>query len=85
MRWKEEFLVPDSRIKQLNGASFEGFYYVVLNIGTGANSTATHRNSAGIPPGAMSGLYFYTQSEKFQSLSLEYVEDRGQTSTFDFA
>lgn len=85
MRWKEEFLVPDSRIKQLNGASFEGFYYVVLNIGTGANSTATHRNSAGIAPGAMSGLYFYTQSEKFQSLSLEYVEDRGQTSTFDFA
>ena len=25
MRWKEEFLLPDSRIKQITGASFEGF------------------------------------------------------------
>ncbi|CCG25710.1 hypothetical protein CORT_0C03350 [Candida orthopsilosis Co 90-125] len=33
MRWKEEFLLPDSRVKQIPNASFEGFYYIVLNIG----------------------------------------------------
>ncbi len=38
MRWKEEFLLPDSRIKQITGASFEGFYYIVLNIGGGGNN-----------------------------------------------
>ncbi|KAI5963423.1 hypothetical protein KGF57_001252 [Candida theae] len=34
MRWKEEFLLPDSRVKQIPNASFEGFYYIVLNIGS---------------------------------------------------
>ncbi|GEQ72738.1 hypothetical protein JCM33374_g6426 [Metschnikowia sp. JCM 33374] len=85
MRWKEEFLLPDSRVKSLTGASFEGFYYVVLNIGGGPNQPNEERLTSDIPPGTMSGLYFYTQSEKFQSLSLRYVDDRGQSSTFDFA
>ncbi|OBA23527.1 hypothetical protein METBIDRAFT_25440, partial [Metschnikowia bicuspidata var. bicuspidata NRRL YB-4993] len=84
MRWKEEFLLPDSRVKLLTGASFEGFYYVVLNIGSGSRATDEKRLGPAIPPGTMSGLYFYTQSEKFQSLSLLYVEDRGQASTFEF-
>ena len=84
MRWKEEFLLPDSRVKLLTGASFEGFYYVVLNIG-GRSEPNEERRLANIPPGTMSGLYFYTQSEKFQSLSLRYADDRGQVGTFDFA
>lgn len=28
MRWKEHFLVPDHTIKDINGASFAGFYYI---------------------------------------------------------
>ena len=28
MRWKEKFLVPDHRVKEIFGASFEGFYYI---------------------------------------------------------
>lgn len=84
MRWKEEFLLPDLRVKSLTGASFEGFYYVVLNIGSGPEDTNSERFLSNIIPGTMSGLYFYTQLEKFQSLSLRYVEDRGASQSFDF-
>lgn len=28
MRWKEHFLVPDHTIRDINGASFAGFYYI---------------------------------------------------------
>ncbi|KAI5308373.1 hypothetical protein KEM55_005894 [Ascosphaera atra] len=31
MRWKEQFLVEDHRVRQLRGASFDGFYYVCLD------------------------------------------------------
>jgi glucose-induced degradation protein 4 len=31
MRWKEYFLVPDHRVTDLAGASFEGFYYICFN------------------------------------------------------
>lgn len=85
MRWKEEFLLPDSRVKLLAGASFEGFYYVVLNIGSGPLDLHSELFSSLIIPGTMSGLYFYTQSEKFQSLSLRYVEDRGVSHSYEFA
>ncbi|CAD6907989.1 unnamed protein product [Tilletia controversa] len=30
MRWKERFLVPDHRVKNVTGASYDGFYYVCL-------------------------------------------------------
>ncbi|KAG8897789.1 hypothetical protein FRB99_007918 [Tulasnella sp. 403] len=30
MRWKERFLVPDWKVKDVNGASFAGFYYVCV-------------------------------------------------------
>ncbi|PVH16522.1 uncharacterized protein CXQ87_004816 [Candidozyma duobushaemuli] len=85
MRWKEEFLLPDSRIKQLKNASFEGFYYVVLNIGGGASNNSGDCFSSRIIPGTISGLYYHTQNDKFQSLSLRYVEDRESSYTFDFA
>lgn len=33
MRWKERFLVPDHRVRDINGASFAGFYYVCVELG----------------------------------------------------
>lgn len=85
MRWKEEFLLPDLRIKQLKNASFEGFYYVVLNIGNGAESESGDCFTSRIIPGTISGLYYHTQNDKFQLLSLRYVEERESSYVFDFA
>lgn len=80
MRWKEEFLIPDSRIKQIVGASFEGFYYIVLNIG-GFNNDVSPST---LPPGTISGLYYHKKLEKFQALSLSYEEDRDGSKVFEF-
>lgn len=95
MRWKEEFLLPDSRVKSIRGASFEGFYYIALNIGSGESSQTSKLHSgystSGVikqfvdQPGTITGLYYHRTSEKFQSLFLKYVEDYGRSSTFDFA
>ena len=48
MRWKEYFLVPDHRVKEIHGASFEGFYYICFNQ----------------VMGTVSGVYFHAKSEK---------------------
>ena len=48
MRWKEGFLVPDHRVREISGASFEGFYYICFN----------QRE------GSVSGIYFHARSEK---------------------
>ncbi|KAK4251432.1 vacuolar import and degradation protein-domain-containing protein [Corynascus novoguineensis] len=61
MRWKEHFLVPDHRVRTINGASFEGFYYICFNQAKGE----------------VSGIYFHSKSEKFQQLELRFVENRG--------
>ncbi|KAK3091250.1 hypothetical protein FSP39_018267 [Pinctada imbricata] len=34
MRWKEHFLVPDHTIRNINGASFAGFYYICFQKST---------------------------------------------------
>lgn len=60
MRWKEYFLVPDHRVRQISGASFEGFYYICFNQTSGT----------------VSGIYFHAKSEKFQKLELQYVPER---------
>ena len=60
MRWKEHFLVPDHRLKQINGASFEGFYYIMFNQYLGT----------------VNGYYYHAKSERGQELSLRAVEDR---------
>ena len=73
MRWKEEFLLPDSRVKQIKGASFEGFYYIVLNLSQESNLA-----------GSIHGLYYHKDSEKFQSLNLKCVQDFGVSGVFDF-
>jgi len=57
MRWKEHFLVPDHTIKDINGASFAGFYYICFQ-----KSTST-----------VEGYYFHRNSEWFQSLNLKHV------------
>lgn len=76
MRWKEEFLLPDARIKLIEGASFEGFYYVVLNIG--------NKDNVDFPIGSINGLYYYHKSEKFQSLNLASEVCTGKQEVFQF-
>ncbi|CAG8439359.1 9724_t:CDS:2 [Scutellospora calospora] len=48
MRWKEHFLVPDHRVKTINGASFAGFYYICYQLSTGI----------------ITGFYFHKTSER---------------------
>lgn len=47
MRWKEEFLVPDSRVEKIFGASYDGFYFIVLNIGDGISGNGGGSFSTG--------------------------------------
>jgi len=68
MRWKEYFLVPDHRVKTINGASFEGFYYICFNQVTGG----------------IEGIYFHAKSEKYQKLQLEHVQDHGCQGAIEF-
>lgn len=45
MRWKERFLVPDHRVKSINGASYAGFYYICMEFGSlmgGLHADALH-------------------------------------------
>ena len=57
MRWKEYFLVPDHRVREIHGASFEGFYYICFNQVLGT----------------VSGVYFHAKSEKSVSSFLGSV------------
>lgn len=57
MRWKEHFLIPDHNIRDINGASFAGFYYICLQKSLGT----------------IEGLYYHRSSELYQSLSLKHV------------
>ncbi|KAF7244239.1 hypothetical protein EG68_10354 [Paragonimus skrjabini miyazakii] len=56
MRWKEKFLLPDPRVKEVDGASYAGFYYIGLRKSTGE----------------ITGFYYHFDSEKFQNLQLKY-------------
>ncbi|KAL8746901.1 MAG: hypothetical protein Q9190_001132 [Brigantiaea leucoxantha] len=68
MRWKESFLVPDHRVREISGASFEGFYYICFNQ----------------VMGTISGIYFHAKSEKYQQLELKHVEDKGSFCAMEF-
>ena len=57
MRWKELFLVPDHSVRCLDGASYDGFYYVCYRLSTGT----------------LEGFYYHQSSEWFQSLVLQQV------------
>ncbi|KAF8343962.1 vacuolar import/degradation protein Vid24, partial [Cantharellus anzutake] len=71
MRWKERFLVPDHKTKEINGASFAGFYYVAI------------KESSGGDPATMTGFYFHPYSEPYQQLSLTHIPER-TSSSFEF-
>ncbi|KAI0998026.1 hypothetical protein K3495_g10166 [Podosphaera aphanis] len=68
MRWKEQFLVPDHRVRNITDASFDGFYYICFNQ----------------IQGTVSGIYFHAKSEKFQKLELKHIEDRGCYAAMEF-
>lgn len=68
MRWKEHFLVPDHRVRTIQGASFEGFYYICYN-------QIEKR---------ISGIYFHAKSEKYQQLELQHVPDKGCLGAMEF-
>ncbi|KAL8931774.1 MAG: hypothetical protein Q9211_006740 [Gyalolechia sp. 1 TL-2023] len=68
MRWKESFLVPDHRVREILGASFEGFYYICFNQVSGD----------------INGIYFHAKSEKYQQLELKHVPDRGCFAAMEF-
>ncbi|KAL9002232.1 MAG: hypothetical protein Q9188_004830 [Gyalolechia gomerana] len=68
MRWKESFLVPDHRVREISGASFEGFYYICFNQVSGD----------------INGIYFHAKSEKYQQLELKHVPDHGCFPAMEF-
>ncbi|KAK0509435.1 hypothetical protein JMJ35_007829 [Cladonia borealis] len=73
MRWKEKFLVPDHRVREIDGASFEGFYYICFN--------QVH--------GTINGIYFHSNSQhnnnnRFQQLELKWVNDHGCFGAMEF-
>lgn len=59
MRWKEHFLVPDHTIKDINGASFAGFYYICFIKSSGR----------------VEGYYYHRSSELYQSIELEHMPE----------
>ncbi|KAL2262960.1 hypothetical protein VTK26DRAFT_8817 [Humicola hyalothermophila] len=68
MRWKEQFLVPDHRVRMISGASFEGFYYICFNQ----------------VRGEVSGIYYHSRSEDFQQLELKHVDNKGCFGAMEF-
>lgn len=59
MKWKERFLYSDLQKEKLEGASYEGFYYVVMDIVTGN----------------IEGFYYHENSQTFQKLILHHNLD----------
>lgn len=60
MRWKESFLVPDHRVRQIEGASYDGFYYICYQ-----KSSDT-----------ITGYYYHhthLRTDMYQSLELRHV------------
>jgi hypothetical protein len=45
MRWKERFLVPDHKVRDISGASFAGFYYIQVDMDPPPTSTSTRSHS----------------------------------------
>lgn len=69
MRWKEKFLIDDPEVNAIEGASFDGYYYIVHDQFTGN----------------IQGFYYHKDAEIFQQLELlPYAKIPGNSS-FDFA
>ncbi|KAJ2742851.1 GID complex subunit 4, VID24 [Coemansia sp. BCRC 34301] len=58
MRWKERFVVPNYKLSRINGASYDGFYYVCYD-----------REDASI-----TGYYFHRDSDHYQCLKLSHTK-----------
>lgn len=61
MRWKESFLVPNHHVKNIDGASYDGFYYICYQKSTDS----------------ITGYYYHHShhnSEMYQSLELHHVD-----------
>jgi hypothetical protein len=54
MRWKELFLVPDHRIRSVQGASYDGFYYIMYDA----------------KEDVIDGYYYHDTSDRNQHLEL---------------
>ncbi len=54
MRWKERFLVPDHRVRDINGASFAGFYYLQIDFDP-PSTPSTWKRSPSVTTTALSG------------------------------
>ena len=67
MRWKEKFLVPNPFLDSTEGASYDGFYYIVHDQYTGS----------------IQGFYYHKDAEKFQQLELVPVEDQCEVEDTD--
>ncbi|SCU92356.1 LAMI_0E09934g1_1 [Lachancea mirantina] len=68
MRWKEKFLVPDAEIDSVEGASYDGYYYIVHDQITGG----------------VLGFYYHKDAEKFQQLELAPVSNSCCTGDCSF-
>lgn len=69
MRWKEKYLVPEDLSDGVEGASYDGFYYIVHDQVTGN----------------IQGFYYHQDAEKFQQLELvPSAEAIGECSSCDF-
>lgn len=65
MRWKEKFLVEDPDMDFIEGASFDGYYYIVHDQFTGN----------------IQGFYYHKDAERFQQLELvPYAKIPGSSS-----
>lgn len=58
MRWKEQFCVPDSGIKDIPGASFDGFYYVCIDLDCPPFSLSNRHPAVPASGPQLSGYYF---------------------------
>lgn len=70
MRWKEAFLVPDAHARNLQDASYAGFYYICFDQWDGS----------------ISGYYFHENWDKYQQLELTFSRDgsKQNTQVFEF-
>ncbi|MCJ1403752.1 hypothetical protein MMC11_006975 [Xylographa trunciseda] len=86
MRWKEYFLVPDHRVREILGASFEGFYYICFNQVAGKVSGiyfhAKSEKLVPVPSRDSSGLF--TSVNRYQQLELSHVDDKGCLAAIEF-
>lgn len=66
MRWKEKSLLPDKLNRSIEGASFDGYYYIVHDQLTGS----------------IQGFYYHKMAERFQQLELSPVSPETKGHSF---